>query len=1068
MRRILLNAEAFGFGPSAAIAQLFSHIRPHVEYLGYMAEGHAVDLHQSLDYNVIRKVSMSASDAEISTLLAELFIHHSFTHFFSASNFRFARLAKQVGFQVGIVDPLTWYWDVLPIEISMVVDLYLAQDFIGVRERLQREPLAFPPFTLIVPPLVDQTTCLTTVKDGIFVNLGGLKNPWMRDDSLLDVTRLIASSVCQICGEANVRIATNDAFAQVLRPQLNAKTYASSEMMQQLNTCQVAIMTPGLGNLFEASSLTNTPVIWLPPMNDSQGQQLILLMEQDSVDWFIDWHEFTAGGPIDYFNNQQDVLTEISARIENQLIPNLDNCQARFTACLTIKIQQASQHQGDALKIHRLIREYGHGGSRVVSKHLLFWAKYPPQRHCWQIGGGIVLAFESDVSFTFGQQETIAFAAHLPGFTVLDPANQADFTIRHHYSEYNPHMEQIVVEPCLKITSNWKDTFPEDAIHLFYGVARTLWLERNIYPVHGACVGWGNQEDEGFTLLVGPAGSGKTSLCLEMIVNHQAKLFSGDKTLVKIHSDHSMYAIAGTKTLTLRKEDAQRFPSIHKVNCQPLGERVAFQLEDDLYWGENACRIRRIAIISVNDMSGPGQRIPFSPMSALHSMYPIFLDRAREDVWIGGSLMFWDGTVAQLNRIQLQKQLETCFVSRMVEVIKTTGSLHSICGFLSFSPPRLQGLKTILYGICGIGNGHFYRELPVIRHLLAQGHRVVVFTYGEVPSCFQREFVTKSPLNLMVISVINPYLVGSSTGLDFKATADQNKGNKDFLEVNALAMEAANTQGPYHLVISDYEMVSAQYAYAKGIPLVTMDQQSKFLYGKFPQPLGGTCYYQDEIERLRMFFPTAHRRIVISFFDIPPGPDAVRYPVQVMGPILRPEILQGRNQPTQPILLVYMSAQNFQPQQAIQWIQVLETTRVLNIHMYVPPNFTPPKSRNGRLHFHPHGHPSFHLHLLTCKGIISHAGHSLMCEAMYLRKPVLCVPLAIYEQQLSAAVIHENGFGVKCASPEDGLRSTDVALFIRDLDVFTANIQENKNGVLITEPSNQTLLDTVDVILKLE
>jgi hypothetical protein len=39
--------------------------------------------------------------------------------------------------------------------------------------------------------------------------------------------------------------------------------------------------------------------------------------------------------------------------------------------------------------------------------------------------------------------------------------------------------------------------------------------------------------------------------------------------------------------------------------------------------------------------------------------------------------------------------------------------------------------------------------------------------------------------------------------------------------------------GKPDLVISDYEPISAQYAYASGTPLVTIDQQSKYLVGDY-------------------------------------------------------------------------------------------------------------------------------------------------------------------------------------------------------------------------------------------
>src|SRR3972149_4745327 len=55
----------------------------------------------------------------------------------------------------------------------------------------------------------------------------------------------------------------------------------------------------------------------------------------------------------------------------------------------------------------------------------------------------------------------------------------------------------------------------------------------------------------------------------------------------------------------------------------------------------------------------------------------------------------------------------------------------------------------------------------------------------------------------------------------------------------------------------------------KNVPLVTSDQQSKFLFGDFPVTLGGFTY-EDEVKRLSMFFPKADKRIACSFFRVAP------------------------------------------------------------------------------------------------------------------------------------------------------------------------------------------------------
>ena len=39
-------------------------------------------------------------------------------------------------------------------------------------------------------------------------------------------------------------------------------------------------------------------------------------------------------------------------------------------------------------------------------------------------------------------------------------------------------------------------------------------------------------------------------------------------------------------------------------------------------------------------------------------------------------------------------------------------------------------MKKILYGICGIGNGHFFRQLPIIETLLKQNNKTAKILTG--------------------------------------------------------------------------------------------------------------------------------------------------------------------------------------------------------------------------------------------------------------------------------------------------------------------------------------------------
>lgn len=666
----------------------------------------------------------------------------------------------------------------------------------------------------------------------------------------------------------------------------------------------------------------------------------------------------------------------------------------------------------------------------------------------WTVGGDIELRLQSDSSFDINEREKVQLSAHLPGFQETPPLHpQSYLQIVHTYSNKNS-LQLIQNEGKVEIYSNWSSQLPQDLIHLLYGACRLEWLKRGIFTAHAACIG---NEEDGYSLLIGSSGSGKTSLTMHNAVHHGFKIFSGDKTLLSFNDKGELEAIAGTHTITVRGEDIPRWASVPKTYAFPLGDRQAFQLSSDSYAQSHKVPIKQIFIIGLNDH--PLFDSEISPLSALHELYPFFLDRQREDTLVGADQGFFNGAVAQELKESLVKKLHASL--QKIPVYRVKGNLEEVTAFIHSKcrkPP-----KKILFGVCGIGNGHCNRQLPVLSHLLDQGHQIMVFTYGEGLSFFKDRFPFRS--NLTVIPVANPYYVGCLKGLDFEKTALSEKNQVDFNKINALAMFRATQElGCPDLVISDYEMVAAQYAYAKQAPLVTLDQQSKYLVGHFETNLHGTSYL-DEIERLNLFFPVACKRIAVSFFQVKSDSSQV----DIVAPMVRPEIIREKGNPRSatPSLIVYVTSQQIGSQPIDQWIDTIRTAlpTTWEAHIFLPKRLNLPLDEN-HLHFYHHGNPIFDKLFISSHGVISTAGHTLLSEAMYLEKPVYALPLPLYEQQLNAHVIAEGGFGLS----EETLTPVGITTFIENLEFYTENIRQDEQW-LIKEPGNTLIIQKIEEIL---
>lgn len=364
----------------------------------------------------------------------------------------------------------------------------------------------------------------------------------------------------------------------------------------------------------------------------------------------------------------------------------------------------------------------------------------------------------------------------------------------------------------------------------------------------------------------------------------------------------------------------------------------------------------------------------------------------------------------------------------------------------------------ILYGVCGIGMGHTYRQLPLLDRL-AKEAEIVLFVYGESLEFYSKHFAGNPNVHVLQVSV--PFFVGNAKGLDMEATTrrieEDAKRGVDHVAINKEATHKAWALiGVPDLVVSDYCPISAQYAYGFDAPLVTIDQQSKYLAGDYIEELGGTTCL-DEVERLRLFFPEADLRIACSFFRVPKNPQVTEV-VTILPPIIKPAIVELRKRRRKTVqsnsILVYISSQREFVQPLEEVLQVLSKAPEFRFTVFVkelPEAVAQSAPANVKLRRH--GDPRFLDHLAECKGIVSTGGHSLVSEVMYLGIPAYLIPLAVYEQQVNSHVVGRNGFGV-CA---ETLNVPELRCFLANLVGYAANIRKDRK-VLVRGSGERRIL----------
>lgn len=346
-KKVLMNAEAFGFGPTAAIASFFPQLRGAVETLAYIGEGHSLDLQRPLPYDALYNCT-TWRPAIIKAIMERYDV------FITACDFGMADLAKQAGLEVIIYDPLTWFWRDMP-EAAKSCDLYLAQNFLGVRKALQGYLPHMQGAASIVPPILQGPQHVLRQGDEVLINFGGLLNPfWDKADAIHYASHIYNSIMAALPKGVKPIVCASSAIARAL-PHMNAKSYPRAEMLRLMAKSKLAFMTSGLGNIYDAAQF-NLPTVWLPPTNDSQGQQLQMIVAENMVDHHLDW------GNINYYALQAAVMAELVNHVRGLDAQKLNAQMAKaYKHVAALKYSQTA----------KLTERFGVGGAAAVANHVL-------------------------------------------------------------------------------------------------------------------------------------------------------------------------------------------------------------------------------------------------------------------------------------------------------------------------------------------------------------------------------------------------------------------------------------------------------------------------------------------------------------------------------------------------------------------------------------------------------------------------------------------------------------------------------------------------------------------------
>ncbi len=321
--------------------------------------------------------------------------------------------------------------------------------------------------------------------------------------------------------------------------------------------------------------------------------------------------------------------------------------------------------------------------------------------------------------------------------------------------------------------------------------------------------------------------------------------------------------------------------------------------------------------------------------------------------------------------------------------------------------------KRVVFAIQGEGRGHMTQSIALKEILEKDNFEVVAAIVGtssrrEIPS-FIRE-----RLNLEIHEIDSPNFVTDKNqrGIDIIRSITSNLAvlPKYFRNIRKLRSILRSTRPD--LVVNFYEPLLGLYHFynPKKYKLVCVAHQYLTLHPKFRLPKG----FPLEKVSLRVFTrltaKSADAMLGLSFYKMD---DDQKRSIYVVPPLLRPEI---KNIATSngAYLLIYILNKGYKSN-IIEWH---------NKHPEIPihcfsddPEVAEEHKIDDTLTFHQLNGEKFLEKMAHSMALVSTAGFESICEAMYMGKPALMVPVqGHYEQFVNSRDAHGAGAGVYAES----------------------------------------------------
>lgn len=321
-------------------------------------------------------------------------------------------------------------------------------------------------------------------------------------------------------------------------------------------------------------------------------------------------------------------------------------------------------------------------------------------------------------------------------------------------------------------------------------------------------------------------------------------------------------------------------------------------------------------------------------------------------------------------------------------------------------------MAKILYAIMGNTHGHIMRTKSILARWKKDDAFYIVGG-GRVPDAFSK---THPVLDVPVLRTVHrkqSVAVGAVVGQIARRGFEMPRMIRQIRDL------IEKWQPDF--AICDREFFTPFACRAAGLPCVSVDHSHLLIDCRYPVPPQEWLSWSLAMLNDRLFFNSIPTHAIVSFFHPP-----LKYAkARLFGPVLRPNVLEAKPQSGNHIL-VYQTSPTF--------TALIDTLSKLKRPSIVY-GFKNEYAKHGPITFKPYDSNAILEDLATSAYAIANGGHNLICEALFLRKPLFCFPIANhFEQFINSYYVRELGYGDYSTS-----KIPDVSLFDsfeRRLDFF--------------------------------